>query len=96
MASLIVRFKDSRQRIVVDNLFVLNTYVDRFAQKVKHKNLCRSRNEPGTSCTQSGCVTSATPSQLRVSIVVKLFNCFDAMGQNVNKRSRYKAAKRVR
>jgi len=29
----------------------------------------------------------APPSLLRVSIVVKLFNCFDAMGRNVNKQS---------
>ena len=46
------------------------------------------RIEPGTFRTQSGCVTSAPPSQLRLSIVVKLFNCFDAMGRNVNKQSR--------
>jgi len=46
------------------------------------------RFEPGTSRTQSGCVTSAPPSQLRVTIVVKLFNCFDATGRNVNKQSR--------
>jgi len=44
--------------------------------------------EPGTSCTQSGCVTTAPPSQLRVSIVDRLFNCFDAMDRNVNKQSR--------
>jgi len=43
--------------------------------------------EPGTSCTQSGCVTTAPPIQLRVSIVVKPFNCFGAMGQNANKQS---------
>ena len=43
--------------------------------------------EPGTSCTQSWCVTTAPPSQLRVSIVVKPFNFFDAMGRNVNKQS---------
>jgi len=43
--------------------------------------------EPGTSCTQSGCVTNAPPSQLKVSIVVKPFNCFDAMGRNLNKQS---------
>jgi len=36
--------------------------------------------EPVTSYTQSGCVTTAPSSKLRVSIVVKLFNCFDAMG----------------
>jgi len=43
--------------------------------------------EPGTPCTQSGCVTTAPPSQLRVSIVVRLFNCFEAMGRKVNKQS---------
>jgi len=43
--------------------------------------------EPGTFCTQSGCVISASPSQLRVAIVIKLLNCFEAMGQNVNKQS---------
>ena len=40
-----------------------------------------------TSCTQSGCVITAQPSQLSVSIVVKLFNCFDAMGRKVNTQS---------
>jgi len=40
-----------------------------------------------TSSTQSGCVTTAPPSLLRESIVVKPFNCFDAMGRNVNKQS---------
>ena len=44
--------------------------------------------ELGTSRTQSGCITSAPPSQLIVSVVVKLVNCFDAMVQNVNKQSR--------
>ena len=43
--------------------------------------------EPRTSCTQKRCVTKAPPSQLRAWIVVKLFNCFDAMGRNVNKQS---------
>jgi len=41
--------------------------------------------EPRTSCTQSGCVTIAPPSQLRVSIVFKPFNYLDAMGRNENK-----------
>jgi len=44
--------------------------------------------ETGTSCTQSRCDTTAPRSQLRVSIVVKPFNCFDAMGRNVIKHSR--------
>jgi len=53
-----------------------------------YKPLPETRIEPGTSCSQSGCVTTAPPSQLTVSIVDKLFNCFDAMGRNVNKQSR--------
>ena len=43
--------------------------------------------EHGTSCTQSGCVTTAPLSQLRVTSEVNLFNCLDAMGRNVNKQS---------
>ena len=39
--------------------------------------------EPGTSCTKS--VTFAPTSQLRVTSVVKRFNCFNAMGRNINK-----------
>jgi len=54
-------------------------------KKIKHKKpLPEPGIEPGTSCTQSGCVTTAPPSKLRVSIVKKLFNCFDAIGGNVN------------
>jgi len=58
--------------------------------KSKIKTLAGAEIEPGTFRTQSGHVTSAPPppSQLRISIVVKLFNDFDAMGQNVNKQSR--------
>jgi len=41
--------------------------------------------EPGTCCTQSGCVTTAPPSQLRISIVAKPCNCFAAMVFTVNK-----------
>ena len=44
--------------------------------------------EAGTSRAQVGCVTSGQTSQLKVTIVVKLFNCFNAMCRNVNKQSR--------
>ena len=55
-------------------------------QKIKHKNPCRSRGlNPGPLAPK--CVTTAPLSQLRVSIVVKPFNCFDALGRNVNKQS---------
>jgi len=53
-----------------------------------YKPLPVSGIEPGTSRIQSGGVTSALTSQLRVTIAVKLFNCFDAMGRNVNIQSR--------
>jgi len=68
-----------------------------FGQKVKtqqNKNQTSKHPlpKPGIkariSCTQSGCVTTAPPSQQRVSIVVMLFICFDAMGWNVKKQSR--------
>ena len=54
----------------------------------KSKPLPEPGIEPETSRTQSGNVTSAPPSQLRISIVVKLFNDFDAMGRNLKKQSR--------
>ena len=72
-----------------------------FGQKVKHKQIIKKNKKktnkqplpepsikPRTSCTQSGCITTATPSLLRVSFVVKLFNWLYAMGRNVNKQSR--------
>jgi len=71
------------QTFVTNNVF--------FDKKVKTQQQNKKSNiktlgiEPGTSCTQSGCVTTAPPSQLRLSIVVKPFNYFDAMGRNVNK-----------
>ena len=57
-------------------------------QKIKHKNPCRSRGlNPGPLAPKADGFTTAPPSQLRVSIVDKPFNCFDAMGRNVNKQS---------
>jgi len=41
--------------------------------------------EPGTSRTQVRGLIYTPPSQLKVSIVVKPFNCFNAMGRNINK-----------
>ena len=55
----------------------------------KHKNPCQSRElKPGALALKvDTCVTSAPPSQLRISILIKLFNCFDAMDRNVKKQS---------
>jgi len=60
---------------------VTNNVLD---NKVKHK----MGIEPGTSRNQIGCVTTAPPGQLRVMIVIKLFNCFEALVQNINKQRR--------
>ena len=65
-----------------------NTTVNK--TKLKHENRCRSGElnlgpHPPTSDALS---TTAPPSQLRVTNVVKLLNCFVAMGQNVNKQNR--------
>ena len=75
--------------------FVTNNVL--LEKKLKHNNnktkiqtekpLPEPGIETGTSCNQSGCITTAPKSQLRVSIVVKLFNCFDAMGRNINKQN---------
>ena len=66
----------------VTNIVLLDKKVKTQQQQNKNqiKNTCRSRKWNA----QSGCVTYAPPSQLRVKIVVKLFNCFDAIGRNVN------------
>ena len=78
------------QNYVTNNVLLDKMYKhnNNKTKKSNIKTLPEPGIEPGTSCTQSGCVTTAPPSQLRVSIVIKLFNCFDAMGQNVNKQSR--------
>jgi len=75
--------------------FVTNNEV--FDKKYKHNNnktknqikksLAEAGIEPGTSGTQGGCVTTAPPNKLGELIVVKQFNCFDAMGRHVNKQS---------
>ena len=57
-------------------------------QQNKQKKPCRSRElNPGTLAPKADAKTTARPCQLRVSIVVKPFNCFYAMGRNVNKQS---------
>jgi len=58
-------------------------------QKLKHKNPCRSRElNPGPLAPTADAITTAPPSQLSVSFLVKLFNCFDAISQSVNKQRR--------
>jgi len=52
------------------------------------KPLPEPGREPVTFCIQSGCITSVPPSHLRVSVVIKLYNCFDAMGGNVKEQNR--------
>ena len=58
-------------------------------QNIKHKNPYRSRElNPGPLAPNADELPlhhHKKISKLRVSIVVQLFNCFDAMGRNVNK-----------
>ena len=76
--------------IVTNNVFLTkskNTTTSK--QKMKQQKTLAGSGDwtRDIFCTQSGCVTTAPPSELTVSIVVKPFNCFDAMGRNVNKQS---------
>ena len=64
----------------LQNCVKYNVLVDKKLKHYKNKTtnqtlkpLAEPGIEPGTSCTQSECVTTALPSQLTVSIVVKLF-----------------------
>jgi len=64
---------------------VLDRKVRTKQQQQKHKNHCWSRElNSGPLASKA----SAPLCQLRVTIVVKLFNWFDAVGQKVNKQSR--------
>jgi len=65
------------QNVVTNNVFWTKGKTQQQNNKIKHKKpLPEPGIEPGTSCTQS----TAPPNQVKVSIVVKLFNCFDAIG----------------
>jgi len=76
---------------VTNNVFLdknsKNTTNEQQNKNQTYKPLPEPGIEPGTSCAQSGCITTAPQSQLRVSFVVKPFNSFDAIGRNVNKHS---------
>ena len=73
------------------NFATNNVFLDKKSKNTTARKQNKSNIKPlaepgiktGTSRTQSGRVTSAPPSQLRITIVVKLFNCFNAMGRSV-------------
>jgi len=76
------------QNFVTNNVFwdkkSRNTTITK--KEIKHENPCRSRGlNPGPLAPNADALP--TPSQMRVTIAGKLFNCFDAMDQNVNKQS---------
>jgi len=74
-------------KLILKYINIKNTATTK--QQIKHKiPLLEPGIEPEISRTQSGCVTSAPTNQLRIAVVVKLFNCFDAMDRKVNKQSR--------
>jgi len=74
-----------------------------FRQKrKKHNNNNNNNNnnslsepeiEPGTSLTPFGWVIYLPPSQLNISIEVKLLTCVSVMGRKVNKQSQIKLMK---
>jgi len=78
------------------NFVTNNVFLDKEVETQQQQNEKKSNIKPlpepwiktGSSHTQSGCVASAPSHQLRLSIVVKLFNCFDAIGWNAYKQSR--------
>ena len=73
---------------MTNNVFLdkkVKTQQQKQHKKIKHKKPCRSREfNPGALTPK----TDALPLHHRVTDVVKLFYCFDAMGRNVNKQSR--------
>jgi len=69
------------QKELHNNVFLDKKRVKTQQQQNKKSNIKNHKGALGTSCTQRGCLTTA----LHVSIVVRLFNCCDPMGRNVNK-----------
>jgi len=51
------------------------------------QNHCHPRFEHGTSYTAVSCVTSIPLIQLNIPIEIKLLNCINAMGRNINQHS---------
>jgi len=69
------------QNAVTNNVFVdkkVKTHQQQQNKKSNIKPLPVTGIEPGTYRSQSGCVTSAPPSQLRETIIVNLLNGFNA------------------
>jgi len=77
---------------VTENVLLDKKYTNTTTTKqiIEHLNPCHSRalNPGHLAHTADALPLRHPPSQLRVTIEVKLFNCFDAMGRNVNKQSR--------
>jgi len=80
------------QNIVTNYVFSTKSkHTTTTKHQIKYKYLSKPIIETGTSPTPVGCVTSGPPSQLKVSIVVNPFNCFNAMDRNVNKQANLRA-----
>ena len=79
------------QNFVTNNVFLTKLVKSQQQQNKKSniKTLLEPGIESGNSGIQSGCVTSAPPIQLIETIVVKLFNCFDVIDRNVNKKAEF-------
>jgi len=73
------------QMFVINNVFWTKRKNATAKQKLHHKSMPEPGTEPGTSLTAVWSLTSWTLRQLNVSIVIKLFNCFNVNGRNINK-----------
>ena len=79
LLSVIIKLTLQKKLKILQNLVTNDVFLDitiktqQQQQKKKEKLLPVQGIEPGTSCTQRGCVTSLPPSQLRESIVVNIF-----------------------
>jgi len=76
------------QNVVTNNVFWTKKSKNTTTTKSKHKNPCRSRDlKLGRLAPKPGALPLYHWS-LRVRIVVKHFNCFDAMDRNVKNKAK--------
>ena len=75
-------------KLLATNVFLFDKKVKTWQQE-NRRDPCQIRElNPGPLAPQSNAFTSGPPSQVKVWNTVKLFNCFNAIGHNVNKQSR--------
>jgi len=88
--TLIIGYKSCNMLSILNKLILqkeLQNFVTNnvFGPKVKTQQ--QNKNSNIKTLAGAGNLTTATPSQRSVSIVVKLYKCYGAMGRNINKQS---------